>query len=58
MNIQDAYNDWAITYDFDRNLTRDLDQTVTKGTLANRRYHTILEVGCGTGKNTLLARTR
>jgi ubiquinone/menaquinone biosynthesis C-methylase UbiE len=54
MNIQDAYTDWAITYDSDRNLTRDLDQTVTKQTLANRRYHTVLEVGCGTGKNTLL----
>ena len=54
MNIQDAYTDWSITYDSDRNLTRDLDQVVTKETLANRRYHTVLEVGCGTGKNTLL----
>ncbi len=54
MNIQDAYTDWAITYDTDRNLTRDLDQVVTKGTIANRRYHTVLEAGCGTGKNTLL----
>ncbi|MCA1600686.1 MAG: class I SAM-dependent methyltransferase, partial [Acidobacteria bacterium] len=54
MNIQDAYTDWSITYDSDRNLTRDLDQVVTKETLANRRYHNVLEVGCGTGKNTLL----
>jgi ubiquinone/menaquinone biosynthesis C-methylase UbiE len=54
MNIQDAYTDWSITYDSDRNLTRDLDQVVTKASLANRRYHTILEVGCGTGKNTFL----
>lgn len=54
MNIQDAYTNWAITYDSDRNLTRDLDQKVTKETLANRQYHTVLEVGCGTGKNTVL----
>jgi ubiquinone/menaquinone biosynthesis C-methylase UbiE len=54
VRIQDAYADWSITYDSDRNLTRDLDQEVTKETLGNRRYHTVLEVGCGTGKNTLL----
>jgi len=54
VNIQDAYTDWSITYDSDRNLTRDLDQLVTKETLNRRRYHTVLEVGCGTGKNTLL----
>ena len=54
VNIQDAYADWSITYDSDRNLTRDLDQAVTKETLANRRYHTVFEVGCGTGKNTAL----
>ncbi len=53
-DIRDAYTDWSVTYDSDRNLTRDLDQTVTKETLANRRYHRVLEVGCGTGKNTLL----
>ena len=54
MNIQDTYTDWSLTYDTDRNLTRDLDQVITKETLANRRYHTVLELGCGTGKNTLL----
>ncbi len=54
MNIQDAYTDWSSTYDSDRNRTRDLDQTVTKETLGNRQYHTVLEVGCGTGKNTVL----
>jgi malonyl-CoA O-methyltransferase len=54
MNIQDAYTDWSVTYDSDRNLTRDLDQIVTRDTLANRHYHNILEFGCGTGKNTLL----
>lgn len=54
MNIQDAYTDWSITYDSDRNLTRDLDQAATEEILAGRRFHNVLEVGCGTGKNTLL----
>jgi len=54
VTIQDAYTNWSATYDSDRNLTRDLDQQVTKDTLGNRHYKTILEVGCGTGKNTLL----
>src|SRR4030081_1746739 len=58
MNIQQAYTDWSATYDEDRNLTRDLDETVTRETLANLRCNSILEIGCGTGKNTaLLAQT-
>lgn len=57
MEIHQAYNDWSATYDSDGNLTRDLDLTVTLATLANRRFRSILELGCGTGKNTeLLAR--
>jgi ubiquinone/menaquinone biosynthesis C-methylase UbiE len=54
MSIQTAYNEWAATYDLDRNLTRDLDQVVTRETLAHRRCRSILEIGCGTGKNTAL----
>ena len=30
MNVQQAYVDWAETYDSDRNLTRDLDQMVVR----------------------------
>ena len=52
MNIQKAYDDWSETYDSDQNRTRDLDQVVTEKTLANFRYKSILELGCGTGKNT------
>jgi ubiquinone/menaquinone biosynthesis C-methylase UbiE len=52
MNIQKAYDHWAVTYDSDANLTRDLDQTATAEALANLHFETILEVGCGTGKNT------
>ena len=52
MSIQKAYNDWSETYDTDENLTRDLDQKVTRETLADLHFNTILEIGCGTGKNT------
>ena len=53
-NIQNAYNNWSTTYDSDENRTRDLDRIVTEKTLANLRYKSILEIGCGTGKNTRL----
>jgi len=52
MNIQKAYNEWSASYDSDENLTRDLDQQVTRDVLANLHFNSILEVGCGTGKNT------
>ena len=52
MNIQKAYDNWSATYDSDENLTRDLDRIATEKTLANSHYQSILEIGCGTGKNT------
>ena len=52
MNIQKAYNDWSETYDTNENLTSDLDQKVTREALANLHFKSILELGCGTGKNT------
>jgi malonyl-CoA O-methyltransferase len=54
MSVQNAYDEWAITYDADRNRTRDLDAQVTRQLLGERRYTTILELGCGTGKNTAM----
>lgn len=54
MTTRDAYNDWSATYDTDRNLTRDLDQRVTEQELAAFRAASILELGCGTGKNTAM----
>jgi ubiquinone/menaquinone biosynthesis C-methylase UbiE len=52
MSIQNAYDEWSQTYDTDENLTRDLDQQILQETLANQRFDSILEIGCGTGKNT------
>jgi ubiquinone/menaquinone biosynthesis C-methylase UbiE len=52
MNIQNAYNEWSEIYDSNTNLTRDLDQKVTQDLLGNLQFDSILELGCGTGKNT------
>ena len=52
MDVREAYDRWSATYDTDRNLTRDLDRLVTRQTLAGLRCANILELGCGTGKNT------
>ena len=53
MDIQNAYNEWSEIYDSNTNLTRDLDQQVTRETLAGQHFNAILELGCGTGKNTV-----
>ena len=50
--VSDAYSAWSATYDHNPNRTRDLDQTVTRHLLGQRRFDRILELGCGTGKNT------
>ena len=51
--VRDAYDRWSVQYDNDRNLTRDLDALVLRRqkslTVAGG---TVLEIGCGTGKNT------
>jgi len=52
MKIQDAYNEWSDSYDSDINLTRDLDSKLTRELLADLGLDSILELGCGTGKNT------
>lgn len=53
MDIQNAYNEWSDIYDSNINLTRDLDSTVTLNLLARGHFDSILELGCGTGKNTV-----
>jgi len=50
--IIDNYNAWAYQYDNNINPTRDLDKTVTKEFLSNIDFFKVLELGCGSGKNT------
>jgi ubiquinone/menaquinone biosynthesis C-methylase UbiE len=52
IQTQEAYNSWAKTYDTVINKTRDLEANVLQQVLSDMAYDTILELGCGTGKNT------
>ncbi|HEX2629372.1 MAG TPA: class I SAM-dependent methyltransferase [Chitinophagaceae bacterium] len=52
MNVEQAYNQWAAQYDTNENKTRDLEKKVLRDTLSNLSFQKILEIGCGTGKNT------
>ena len=51
-NNIDKYNAWAYQYDNNINPTRDLDKIVTKESLSNIDFFKVLELGCGSGKNT------
>lgn len=53
MNTEEAYNQWSGQYDTNINRTRDLEAIVLRMTLANIRTPAILEIGCGTGKNSV-----
>lgn len=50
--IINHYDTWAPHYDSNINPTRDLDKLVTKKSLCNITFSNVLELGCGTGKNT------
>ena len=52
------YNAWALQYDEDINPTRDLDKKVTIESLSNIDFLEVLELGCGTGKNSEWLLTR
>ncbi len=52
MSIEKAYNSWAGQYDTNKNKTRDLDIKATIETLSKYKFKHVLELGCGTGKNT------
>lgn len=52
MNIEKAYDAWAKQYDLNKNRTRDLDKLATEEILSKYEFHSVLELGCGTGKNT------
>jgi ubiquinone/menaquinone biosynthesis C-methylase UbiE len=53
MEVKKAYNTWAEQYDTNENKTRDLEAISLKSTLSNVKFDSCLEIGCGTGKNTV-----
>ena len=52
MNNQQAYNVWAENYDTVENKTRDLEAKALRESVLPAKLLDILEIGCGTGKNT------
>lgn len=50
--IKEDYDSWADNYDNDFNPTRDLDKIATIQSLSNLQFFNVLELGCGSGKNT------
>lgn len=51
--ISDSYNQWAEQYDDQVNKTRDLEGLILRQMLDNIQFDEALELGCGTGKNTI-----
>ncbi|MBT8231332.1 MAG: class I SAM-dependent methyltransferase [Saprospiraceae bacterium] len=52
MKINEAYDQWSVQYDTNKNKTRDLEGQVMRELLEGRHFNKTLEIGCGTGKNT------
>ena len=58
MNVQQAYNVWAENYDTVSNKTRDVEARALRETFSQKGIQkhpltiNVLEIGCGTGKNT------
>lgn len=50
-NIQSAYDRWSKSYDVQDNPTRDMDAAVLDHIIPNLNGLTVVEAGCGTGKN-------
>ena len=50
--IKEDYDSWADNYDNDFNPTRDLDKIATIQSLSDLQFFNVLELGCGSGKNT------
>jgi ubiquinone/menaquinone biosynthesis C-methylase UbiE len=51
--IRDHYDIWSTTYDNVENKTRDLEAAVCRRLLADISFTTAIELGAGTGKNTV-----
>jgi ubiquinone/menaquinone biosynthesis C-methylase UbiE len=53
VGVEAAYDAWARQYDTNENPTRDLDAAVLRGRGFDLAGRDVLELGCGTGKNTV-----
>ena len=60
MDTAQAYDQWSEQYDTNLNKTRDLEGQALRITLLEVPFENVLEMGCGTGKNTqwLVAKAR
>jgi ubiquinone/menaquinone biosynthesis C-methylase UbiE len=52
MDIAQAYDQWSEQYDTNLNKTRDLEAQALRLMLLEVPFANVLEMGCGTGKNT------
>ena len=57
MNVKEAYNVWSVSYDTVENKTRDLEAKALRASITGDDLE-ILEIGCGTGKNTEFLQTK
>ena len=53
MDTRQAYNIWSEQYDTNENKTRDLEAKVLRAALSQINFSNCLEIGCGTGKNSV-----
>jgi len=51
MNTRKAYDKWSEQYDSNVNRTRDLEAIALRQVLEEKNFSSVLEIGCGTGKN-------
>ena len=58
MNIEQAYDVWSEQYDANKNRTRDLEGAALRSVLGGMVFENCLEIGCGTGKNTVWLSTK
>lgn len=53
MDTRSLYNQWSAIYDEVENKTRDLETQAGQQVLSSVLFEKVLELGCGTGKNTV-----